>query len=242
MQLIADQSDADTSSSDEHSISQDNTYLQQFIDGDSQSAVFVAAHGHAVLLGVSRQLIGTAWTGATGFRYAGSIGPIQPSSEQLAQWRRIGSSLAHEFDLKGLFGVDAIVNDQGIWTIEVNPRYTSSIEVLEFGLELHAVADHVRACRDGQLNPRSPLPRGEFRGKAVIYASRDILTDDAMVTSARKANHAQRWPCIADIPLADQTIAAGHPVVTVFASSNRLSNVEPRLRRATLGWRAAWKL
>ncbi len=42
----------------------------------SVSAVFLAAGGSAVLLGVTRQLVGCRWAGATGFRYVGSIGPL----------------------------------------------------------------------------------------------------------------------------------------------------------------------
>ncbi len=217
-------------------------YLQHVVDGQSQSAVFVAAHGAAVLLGVTRQLIGTSWTGATGFRFAGSIGPLQPSTAQLSQWRTIGDGLASGFDLCGLFGVDAIVNDHGIWAIEVNPRYTSSIEVLEFGLEFHAVTDHVVACRDGRLNDRSPAAQARFRGKAIIYAGRDVRIDEAFVRAARQANAEQSWPVVADIPTAAQTIAAGYPVATVFASSDRLADVEPRLRDAAQSWRTKWML
>lgn len=217
-------------------------YLQNVVDGQSQSALFVAARGAAVLLGVTEQLIGARWTGATGFRYAGSIGPLRPSASHLSQWRRIGDCLARGFDLQGLFGVDAIVNDRGIWTIEVNPRYTSSVEVLEFGLELRAVADHVVACRDGRLNDGSPAPCERFRGKAVIYASGDVRIGDPFVNAARLANAGQPWPSIADIPTAGQIIEKGRPVATVFTSSDRLDDVEPQLQDEVRAWRTKWNL
>lgn len=217
-------------------------YLQRFVDGPSQSAVFVAAGGAAGLLGVTRQLVGAAWTGATGFRYAGSIGPLQPNPAQQSQWSRIGDCLASGFDLQGLFGVDAIVDDRGIWTIEVNPRYSSSIEVLEFGLGVNALNDHVAACRDGRLTDRRPAPAPRFRGKAVIYAAGDVWIDDAFVQAARQANAGHAWPVIADIPTAAQTIQAGRPVATVFASGDRLADIEPRLRDIVHGWRVTWKL
>ncbi len=217
-------------------------YLQRVVEGQPQSAVFVAARGTAVLLGVTRQLIGTSWTGATGFGYAGSIGPLELSSAQLAQWRAIGDGLASGFDLRGLFGVDAIVDDRGIWTLEVNPRYTSSIEVLEFGLELHALSDHVVACREGQLSDRAPASQSRFLGKAIIYAGRDVRIDDAFVSAARQANAERSWPVIADIPTAAQTIAVDRPVATVFASSDQLADVEPRLRDAVNALRTKWNL
>ena len=244
MQLLSACRDVsqDTDSTDAQRDDVLSHYLQRVVDGESQSAVFVAARGEAVLLGVTRQLIGASWTGATGFRYGGSIGPLQPSATHLSQWWAIGDGLASGFDLRGLFGVDAIVNDRGIWAIEVNPRYTSSIEVLEFGLEFHAVTDHVAACRDGQLEDCSPAAHGRFRGKAIIYAGRDVRIDDAFVRTARQANAEQTWPVVADIPTAAQTIAAGHPVATVFASSDRLTDVEPRLRDAVQARSTKWKL
>jgi predicted ATP-grasp superfamily ATP-dependent carboligase len=138
--------------------------------------------------------------------------------------------------------VDAIVNDRGIWAVEVNPRYTSSIEVLEFGYEFHALTDHIIACCDGQLNERSPAAPARFLGKAIIYASRDARIDDAFVSAARQANAERSWPVIADIPTAAQTIAKDHPVATVFASSNLLTDIEPRLRDCVKSWRTRWRL
>jgi len=217
-------------------------FLQCFMEGPSDAAVFVAARGAARLLGVTRQLIGADWTGASGFRYCGSIGPLQLDAEQLSQWRRIGDCLAGDFDLQGLFGVDAVVNQRGIWVIEVNPRYSSSVEVLEYGLDARALSEHVAACRDGCLSERQPAPAARFRGKAVVCASRAVPIDAAFVEAARRANDGLAWPAIADIPTAGQVIAAGHPVATLFASSDRLADVEPQLRDVARTWRLKWKL
>jgi len=217
-------------------------YLQQAVDGDSQSAVFVAAQGAACLLGVTQQLIGTSWTGATGFRYAGSIGPLHLDAMQQAAWCGIGDCLAREFQITGLFGVDAIVNERGIWTIEVNPRYTSSVEVLEFGLDRQAIAEHVAACRNGQLGEHGPRQGERHRGKAIIYASRDVWIGEPFVEAARGANEGHQWPELADIPTARQTIRDGHPVASVFVSCEQLDDVESHLRQVVHRWRAAWNL
>jgi uncharacterized protein len=89
-------------------------YFQQRIDGLACSAVYVAAAGRAVLLGVTRQLVGETWTGATGFQYCGSIGPLRLTENCQARFAAIGDVLARTFNLNGLFGVDAIVNEQGV--------------------------------------------------------------------------------------------------------------------------------
>lgn len=143
-------------------------YYQRYIAGTPCSAVYVAAAGRAALLGVTRQLVGTAWCGASGFRYSGSIGPWPVSSAITESFARIGSCLAESFGLRGLFGVDAIVENEIVWPVEVNPRYTASIEVLERALGFHAVGMHVDACRHARLPAADagPVTTGARRGRA----------------------------------------------------------------------------
>jgi predicted ATP-grasp superfamily ATP-dependent carboligase len=48
-------------------------YLQEFIEGTAGSVVFMSGAGQSVPLGITRQIIGDAAFGASGFRYCGSI-------------------------------------------------------------------------------------------------------------------------------------------------------------------------
>jgi predicted ATP-grasp superfamily ATP-dependent carboligase len=127
-------------------------YFQRRVEGLACSAVYVMAGGRAALLGATRQLVGESWTGASGFRYCGSIGPL-PLDERLhTSLARLGDCLAGEFKLRGLVGVDFLLSGQTVWPIEVNPRYTASVEVLERSLGIAAISWHVDACRDGVLS------------------------------------------------------------------------------------------
>ena len=49
-----------------------STYVQEFIEGEPISAVFLGAQ----LLGCTQQLIGTDFLRAAAFRYAGNVGPL----------------------------------------------------------------------------------------------------------------------------------------------------------------------
>ena len=103
----------------------------------------------STLVGVTRQLIGESWLGAHGFQYAGSIGPLpihQATRETIA---RIGEVLTTRFELRGIFGVDFILDGERVWTLEVNPRYTASVEIVERATGLPAVAMHAAACAEG---------------------------------------------------------------------------------------------
>ncbi len=204
-------------------------YFQERVDGVSCSAMFVAARGRARWLGATAQLIGKPWTGAGPFQYCGSIGPMRMNSDVEQQWSRIGWCLAREFDLAGLFGVDAVLSGGIVRPVEVNPRYTASVEILERGTAANVVPLHVDACRNGALPDDARLGVSECCGKAILFARRDVTVPTALTTAAVAANRATAWPVYADIPQAGSFIRAGRPVMTVLASGADEHDVEQKL-------------
>lgn len=213
-----------------------DSYFQQFIAGHACSAVYVAAAGRAALLGVTRQLIGQAWTGAGRFRYCGSIGPIALPSTAIDTLARIGDVLAREFDLVGLFGVDAIVNPAGVWPVEVNPRYTSSVEILERAVGLSAIALHADACESQALPSRVAPATARLSGKAILFAEARLeiaapWSDQALARSTSAA------PDVADIPAAGTLIEPGWPVCTVLVDGSDEQCVMAALRQRVAGVR-----
>jgi predicted ATP-grasp superfamily ATP-dependent carboligase len=194
------------------------TVLQEYIDGASCSATYVAARGRAVLLGATRQIVGRDWGLAPEFQYVGSLGPLSLVPRERATLARLGDVLAARFGLAGLFGVDFIRTVESLWPVEVNPRYTASVEVLERVTGRHFVADHAAACADGTLPKLSGAATAMCAGKAVVYARRACMWQGCDVTE------------IADVPRDGQALAAGQPVVTVFASGSSLDAVEQTLR------------
>jgi predicted ATP-grasp superfamily ATP-dependent carboligase len=201
-----------------------DSYLQEFIPGTSYAAVYIAANREAQLLGVTRQLVGAAWCGATGFRYSGSIGPVAISESAESEWLRIGKALSQSFNLQGLLGVDAIVNEQGVWPVEVNPRYTASVEILERAIDDCRVIDrHVQACRDHRLLPFRRNTCNTLHGKAVIYAPAEtwltasvIQATASVIQVTTSLQNEDSWPLTADIPHPGK-VRAGQPIMTIFA-------------------------
>ncbi len=208
-------------------------YFQQFIEGTPASAVFVAAGGRAELLGATGQWIGVDWSGVRGHWYCGSIGPLPLSNAARLTCRRIGNCLAARFAVVGLFGVDMVIDAAGhVWPIEVNPRYTASIEVLECALGIQTIAAHVAACRDGRLPDASPTgKRDTFCGKAIVYAQEETVVSHAFSEAALAVAARDPWPRLADIPTAAAVIRPGEPVLTVLASGETMLAVEKKLRR-----------
>jgi predicted ATP-grasp superfamily ATP-dependent carboligase len=213
--------------------------LQQRVDGQPCAALYVAAGGDTVLLGVSEQLVGTAWCGARGFQYAGSVGPLPLGDTQHSGFQRIGQCLAREFGLVGLFGVDAVMASADVWPVEVNPRYTASMEILERSLGVHAVRYHVDACRHGRLPLGVPKSSSVWCGKAILYARSIIEIAGALaeeLAAAAESSKAQRWPAVADIPAADSRISQGRPLMTVLASDVTREGVLTKLTALAAHW------
>lgn len=218
-------------------------YFQRFLRGRSCSAVYVGAGGKSRLVGISEQLIGQRWTGAENFRYCGTIGPLSLAEELLGQFRRLGHVLAGEFGLNGLFGVDALVDDRTVWPLEVNPRYTASVEVFERAWDVPLLAWHAAACRDGELSPLRKEARSRSVGKAILYARSDLVVTTAVLRRLgwNPSGESSDWrmPSLADIPREGTRISAGHPLLTVFADgSNPRDALAALRRRARDVWRA----
>jgi predicted ATP-grasp superfamily ATP-dependent carboligase len=210
-----------------------SAYRQEFIDGAPRSAVFVGDVHGCRLLGVTRQLVGADWLHAPAFRYCGSIGPLAVAAAERAAWEQLGAAVAAFGRLRGLFGVDAVVRDGVPWPVEVNPRYTASVEVLEYATGLRALALHRRAFDQAAQPPPEP-PRTGVVGKAVYYAPRPLVVPAGgpWEDTLRRPPALDEPPAFADIPAAGQHVAAGRPVLTLFAAGPSPGGCDRRLREA----------
>lgn len=207
----------------------DRVYAQRFIDGESYGAIYVGNGTRANLLGVTRQWVGQGWTFAAPFQYCGSIGPLDLPRSVTRQFVHLGGALAEQFGLRGLFGVDTVFDGRDLWTIEVNPRYTAAVEVLERRGDLLALARHVRGCA-GRLEKVDPPGAGPLAGKAVLYAAADLSVSPSQHAWLMDQRGAALRPQVADIPPPGTAIAAGGPIVTIFASATTAEQVQCELQ------------
>jgi uncharacterized protein len=188
-------------------------YLQERIAGIPGSVIFAADGRSAAFLGFSRQLVAGARSGVGRFRYSGSLLGASGSRLFPRQSRLIATAMAiagvvtREFELVGLNGVDFVARNGMPYPIEVNPRYSASMELVERAHGIPMFETHLRACQ-GSLPP--PLsPAALVHGKAIVFARQDATLGD---TGAW-----ERSPSFADIPHSGEVIRRGHPICTVFA-------------------------
>jgi predicted ATP-grasp superfamily ATP-dependent carboligase len=172
------------------------------------SVAFVADGQRAVLLGVSRGLAGDPAFGARGHRYCGSVYPFSVDSTVLDRMGAIAAAVTGAFGLVGLNGIDFVLRGGEPFVLEINPRYSASMELIERGGRLSIFEAHVAAC-GGALPSIGATPTPEVQGKAILYARRDVTVGDS-----------GRWLLrddVRDVPFPNERIRRGHPVCTVFA-------------------------
>ncbi len=233
----------------------DDEYVQEQVFGFSLSAAFVADCKVARLIGITRQLIGPDFGTPRPFQYAGNIGPITVEADLLAAVHEFGRLAVEELRMCGVFGVDIQQGRPDVHhrqatdsrsplqnpahVLEINPRYTSGMELFERSEVVHSVvALHAIGCT-------TELPReGDFlrppksvSGKLILYApSAGQLPRDWR----------QRVECPpdvawADVPMPQTTFRAGDPVVTVLCERATAEEVEHTLLAARDAFGRYWQ-
>ena len=221
-------------------------YFQQRVDGPVYSALFLAETepGDVRFVGLTRQLVGCPVLHAGPFAWCGNIGPAFLPVEAEFLIRRWGNILKWKFGLTGLYGVDFIVDEAGEpWLLEVNPRLTGSVEILELACGLSLLADHI-ACYDKdaaafarEFAAPPSLPRNERLGRAILYAPYRLISRIPLPARID-------WevaPTLADIPQFGAVIEAGQPVCSVYAWGADEDDVTAKLFAAAQRIEQLWE-
>ena len=231
------------------------TVFQRRIVGDQVSALLVAGRepfggGGSLrnsnpslscrLIGCTRQLVGEGVLGAAPFSYCGSIGPIKLEVPIARTIEAIGSAIAAEFKITGIFGLDLIVNDIGVWPVDINPRITASAEIFELaahmpGREVNQfsiVQQHVEACSLHPANFKPILFGAEMYGKAILFCQsepginlNESVFEQLMPFHRDAENNSRLKQFIADIPEIGTRIAKGEPVLSLFTRGKSSSEI-----------------
>jgi predicted ATP-grasp superfamily ATP-dependent carboligase len=198
-------------------------YWQEYRVGTPGSLLFVTQpNGTVLFLGATVQLIGEPWLGATGFAYCGNLGPLPLTPVEQSVAERIGRALVRAVPLVGVWGVDCVWADGVPWPVEVNPRYTAGVEVLEWATGCVSLADP----------PVPPQTTGQSVGKAILYARQPSTMPDAGPWQFdRDQPDAFRRPTYADIPAPGTSLVPGQPILTLFASGPTIMAVRSQLQR-----------
>ncbi len=185
----------------------DDEYAQRFVAGRSLSVCFVAGARRVQVLGYCAHLFAaqSAQPYVPPFAWAGALGGIAPAPRVRRTLEAALPALIEAFALRGLCGIDFILDADGdCWIVDLNPRPTATLELLV--APAAALRAHVAACRD--LEWPTLAPRARPRALAVPYVSDPIRLAKSL-----------DWPAwIADRPTAGARLPRGAPLCSVGAT------------------------
>ncbi|HVQ16019.1 MAG TPA: hypothetical protein VMS40_20605, partial [Vicinamibacterales bacterium] len=125
------------------------------------------------------------------------------------------NAVAAEFRLVGVGSIDVIASKDGLQPVEVNPRWSASMELIERVRGISMFALHADACGRARLpgfDIRTLPGKHRTQGKAIVFARRDVIIGDT-----------RPWledSTVRDVPHEGDQIAAGQPICTVFADGS----------------------
>lgn len=186
-------------------------YLQELVEGVPGSVVFAAAGGRGVALATSRQLTGDRAFGASGFRYCGNILSPTVGADVVVPAIALVEAVTASFPLVGVGTIDFVATTAGLGPLEVNPRWSASMELVERARGFSMFGIHADACAKRVL-PEFDIRDAvttETHGKAILFARRDVVIGD-LRESFDEGN-------VRDVPRPGDRIAEGQPICTVLA-------------------------
>ena len=149
--------------------------LQEYVDGISLSSSLLATKNDAKTI-INTRLLTEHDFGRDSFIYIGNILPLTSSSimadvndtDKINEtMNETSQKLAHKFNLRGSNGVDYILNEKGLYVIEINPRLQGTFECVELSLGINMLETHIRACM-GEIM-EMPKPK-YYAYKKIIYS------------------------------------------------------------------------
>ena len=150
--------------------------LKEYIPGISLSSSLLASKNDAKTIINTRLLTQHDFEKNNSFIYVGNILPLTNESvmadvrdiDEINSEMEIASEkLAQKFNLIGSNGVDYILNENGLYVIEINPRIQGTFECVEKSLGINMLDAHIKACQGEIIE----IPKPKYYSyKKIIYS------------------------------------------------------------------------
>lgn len=190
-------------------------YYQRHIDGQSVSLLFIA-NGHDIkVIGFNEQ-----WLSASEvmpFRYGGAVSHVSLLPVVRQQLIDAAQKLTLSFGLLGLNSLDAMVHNDVVYVLEVNPRLSATVDLYSDSSS-NLISEHMQACLnlcdDGKAISESKCCIERPKAHAIVYAEYDIEIAPSFAWPEEWGTWVTDTPDWAGKAI---KVACGAPVCTVFA-------------------------
>jgi predicted ATP-grasp superfamily ATP-dependent carboligase len=198
-------------------------YFQREIKGVPVSLLFAADGKLARVIGFNRQLL--APSPAMPYRYGGAVGNTDLPDSIKQQLLHAAQQLTNAIGLRGLNSLDAMMDGEQLWVLEINPRLSASFDLYQ-AEDLNLFELHMQACagNSGDWFKASAqalnLLSQKSKAHHVIYASYNLPLPSDL-----------EWPeWVADRPMPGSEILAHSPVCTVLAEAENAESAYELIR------------
>ena len=150
--------------------------LQEYVSGINLSSSLLATKNDAKTIMNSRLLTMHDFEKNNSFIYVGNILPLTEESilTEVKDINKINDEmiktsqdLSKKFNLIGSNGVDYILNENGLYVIEINPRLQGTFECVEKSLGINMLDAHIKACFGKIIE----IPKAKYYSyKKIIYS------------------------------------------------------------------------
>lgn len=207
-------------------------YYQRIATGTPMSALFLADGRRSRLLGVNRQIVRRL--GQRPYAFHGCIGPLPVTPGVTRALQEALDAVTTNFGLRGLNGLDFLLDDERIAVLELNPRPPASMTLYRDTVPGGLLRAHLAASLDGRLPaarnttdvtapPAADGGPPDRHGFEVFFTRRACR-----VSAAAAAALATRAWCH-DLPAGGTQLGLGEPLCTVSASGRTTAAVRAQL-------------
>ena len=150
--------------------------LQEYVTGINLSSSVLSTESDVRTVVNSRLLTVDDFEKNESFIYVGNILPLTEESimENVKdidmineEMKTTSENLIRKFNLTGSNGVDYILNENGLYVIELNPRIQGTFECVERAFGINMLDAHIRACK-GEI---MEMPKAKYYSyKKIIYS------------------------------------------------------------------------
>ena len=150
--------------------------MQEYISGINLSSSLLASKDKIKTIVNSRLLTMNDFENDNSFIYVGNITPLTKESimsdvgnfnEITKEMSKTSEKLGKKFNLLGSNGVDYILNENGLYVIEINPRIQGTFECVENVFRINMLDAHIKACQGRIIE----MPKAEnYCYKKIIYS------------------------------------------------------------------------
>ncbi len=236
-------------------------YLQQYVPGISIGVSYCTGSNEnpesnepprTRIVGIARSILSEELEAPLPWIYRGSLSPYSVSPSVFASLERFAKTVAQSTGIRGLWQADFQIDPNGqLWLLEINPRWSASMELHELLQGYSWITEHVRILCDGASKsvPSPGSPAGQQVAKGIVYAPHEMHLSVAQVDRlGRSGWHGTLRELetaefrLADIPQSDPEgvdFAEGMPIVTVLVAGEKNADLLEKIRQArstVLGW------